>query len=579
MKNFNIVREVDCGGDPVTNMIIRRKIGEWAASVPNHPYSNLSELIEYKALWYRPSYSIKLKTLYNSRELTKKVTPHSGAAVPVQKFFGKGDIDLWSFNLQVSNGFGNEVHTFSIPESQSVEECSKCGAVGSITCPDCGGAKKVSCSKCGGVGEWRCESCSGKGSSVCRDCYNGVTRYTKVIPNGEYAYSEYKDGKEVRFFRDKNVSVEEKCPMCKGTGRLVCANCGGDGNMVCKVCGGKGKVLCKRCAAQGSIVCPVCSGKRYLLTCFYILNKDHSAFDGQIISNSVVYDMFPEYRSRMESLPRKVVYSDTLPGFSLELVPARSFLDKHIQGLIDKASSKVGDNFRISKQMLEIELVDAWVLDYSLSGKAYTMLFAGKDMEVVPGVSPISEASQGYVDSADDLLKSKRYVEARNYFQMASEIDSFELREVVEKGLSECSARIRGSYNLGAIVGTVVASAALLPFCWYYYNNVNYVFGYASFMKNPDFFLYRHHPWAMIIFSALFLYSAYTATMETTIKQINLFAIGPDNLLNKTIYRSITAALIAISMAILLQATLILLNATGFNLILTFMVWIFTFWL
>ena len=579
MKNFNIVRETDCGGDPVTNMIIRRKIGEWAASVPNHPYSNLSDLIEYKALWYRPSYSLKLKTLYNSRELTKRVTPHSGEAVPVQRFFGRGDVDLWSFNLRVSEGFGNEVHTFAVPDSQSVEKCSKCNAVGSITCPDCGGAKKVTCSKCGGAGEWDCESCSGKGSWVCRDCYNGVTRHTEVIRNGEYAYSEYKDGKEVRFFRDKNVSVEKKCTMCKGTGRMVCRDCGGDGNMVCKSCGGKGKVLCKRCSAHGSIVCPVCSGKKFMLSGFYILNRDHSAFDGQMISNSVVYDKFPEYRSRMEALPRKLIYSDILPGFSLDLVPSKSFLDKYIQNLLDQAISKVGDNFRISKQMLQIELVDAWVLDYSFGGREYSMLFAGKDMEVVPGVSPISEASQGYVDSACDLLKSKKYVEARNYFMMASEIDSFELRDVVERGLSECSARIRSSYNIGAIIGTVVASAALLPFCWYYYNNVNWVFGYASFMKNPDFFLYRHHPWAMIIFSALFLYSAYTGAIETTIKEINLFAIGPNNLLNKSIFRTIAAAIIAILMAIFMQAILIFLNATGFNLIFTFTVWMFTFWL
>ena len=120
------------------------------------------------------------------------------------------------------------------------------------------------------------------------------------------------------------------------------------------------------------------------------------------------------------------------------------------------------------------------------------------------------------------------------------------------------------------VTGTVLAAAVIIPFCLIYYFDVNWMFGYAEFLKDPGFFLAGHHPWAVLVFSVLFLYGSYVSAMEL--------------MSNKIRFRSATgarvglAALVAFGLALLLQVIVVLLNATGFMHIFTLIAWLFTFW-
>jgi len=74
----------------------------------------------------------------------------------------------------------------------------------------------------------------------------------------------------------------------------------------------------------------------------------------------------------------------------------------------------------------------------------------------------------------------------------------------------------------------------------------------------------------MLLFSLLFQYSAYQAGIQTM--------DSSEKFIKNRNTRTIVAMMATIMLAALLQATMIFLNATGFTLIFTFLVWIFTFW-
>lgn len=46
MKKYSVIKEDRLTNDAIFSTIVKRKINEWAASVPNHPYPNVGNLID-----------------------------------------------------------------------------------------------------------------------------------------------------------------------------------------------------------------------------------------------------------------------------------------------------------------------------------------------------------------------------------------------------------------------------------------------------------------------------------------------------------------------------------------------------
>ena len=107
-------------------------------------------------------------------------------------------------------------------------------------------AMAAPCEACAGIGRVSCRSCSGTGLIKCtnRGCEAGKVTVTEGGQLG-----------------GKKVKRLDKCPVCNGTGSVVCTRCTGTGSLVCTRCNGNGeRGLCRSCGGQGFIDCRRCHG-------------------------------------------------------------------------------------------------------------------------------------------------------------------------------------------------------------------------------------------------------------------------------------------------------------------------------
>lgn len=105
-------------------------------------------------------------------------------------------------------------------------DCSQCGGEGGVPCKTCGGAGRVPCNGTGCKNGW-----------VMRKPTNSLTPST-------------------------DLTIREKCPVCKGTAFVGCKACASRGAIACKKCGGSGEAaICSGCQGSGLEPCTECRKK------------------------------------------------------------------------------------------------------------------------------------------------------------------------------------------------------------------------------------------------------------------------------------------------------------------------------
>jgi hypothetical protein len=105
--------------------------------------------------------------------------------------------------------------------------------------PPCGG--------CLGLGVEDCRKCGAVGS---RPCSNGRCKQGWVVERVTAGLEGQED-----------LQRKVKCRTCAGTGREICVACGGKCNVPCAVCTGTGeRPVCGRCDGAGFLPCPRCAG-------------------------------------------------------------------------------------------------------------------------------------------------------------------------------------------------------------------------------------------------------------------------------------------------------------------------------
>ncbi len=572
MQKFEVIKELDLTGDIGSFIRVKSKIKDWADSLPYHPYSDFSEIVKIKSIRKRPVYMIRVKSMLNSRTLQRRRIPYNGQELPKLKFASERDVDVWSFDLDVCKGFDDVTESFMIPESQRAEKCSACFGTGGRKCGDCKGEGTVECSNCDGYGKLDCPTCDGRGVVRCKDC-SGRGTYTeeKLVPGGSYYYTEDINGNRVARYKERIDRNVVRCKSCGGKGDYSCNRCKTTGRVVCDVCHGKKRVVCDNCSGKGSVVCSVCNGKKYMVDSLVIEKSVRGEEVGTFVTFGSTFDDFAEFKDCFKKFKRSLIFSKVVKGMaSDEILPVRSYIDKNLQRLLSKARDLEGPGLRTEKQLVEVEELNTWIVDYSFILKDYSMLLVGDELEVIPGANPISEVEERYIASGDKMMEEGKPAEAYDFYSKAWNIGAFEYIDEVNDKLDKCSAIIKKSHVIGAVIGTVLAAAVIIPFCRTYYFDVNWMFGYAEFLKDPGFFLAGHHPWAVLAFSVLFLYSSYVSAMELMSNKIR-FRSGAGARIG-------LAVLVAFGLALLLQSTVVLLNATGFMHIFTLIAWLFTFW-
>ncbi len=103
------------------------------------------------------------------------------------------------------------------------------------------------CAACMGIGIQDCSQCKGVGRIKCTNsgCLNGW-----IIQKSSNTLAP-----------KSAISHKERCPVCQGSGLMLCSDCNGLGSAACTSCNGTGRnAVCPECGGQGWEPCAKCQG-------------------------------------------------------------------------------------------------------------------------------------------------------------------------------------------------------------------------------------------------------------------------------------------------------------------------------
>lgn len=558
--------EKDVSGNKKLENALRQSINQWANSIPHHPYKNLGDKITVKSIWHKPAYPVRLRSQYEERSKHKDHEPFTGQKIPPRKYHELSDFNSWDISLSEINDFIDTTDKYYVNGSQYVADCHHCEARGwmtcntchghkMITCPECRGAKKVQCDSCGGRGDYRCDNCGGSGYSK-KQVARSKTVWVQN-PDGNGGHNETKTYYE---------TVSEPCRSCGRTGRLTCKTCGGDGKVTCPRCKGRGEIICPTCLGTGRVVCPVCDGKTQLMHHFYIERKLEYTDKKTCVIHEDIYESFPEFLDEFPNYESKVVFSQKADALKENQLPKDHHLNSYINKFIKQAGDEETETHSMQFQQLDISCIDTWELRYQLKGKEYVMAFTGSNYQVIPGLSPIYEVAYEYWEKGIAAKRFFLYSRASRFLTKAYKIDVFEMKLKVSTALEIVKDKLDQSYGLGAVIAFLLSIFFGGFVAYTYFSEVNYMFGYVSFINNPDNFLYPYHAWSQTLFSVFLIFLAFLSA-KSWIKKVG-------HHIPSAILRVVTGIVFTLVISAIFLAVWALLNATGISIIITFIVWL-----
>lgn len=450
--------------------MVRARISQWSNNIPFHDLTDLGNKIEVLSVVETPSYIITLVTLYEKRELKKGEKPYRGGPIP-PKLLNEENINIWSFQTPLPEDFEEKKESFVISTSQEVFECSTCNGKGEVFCSACGGMGWKTCAYCGGKGDVKCKNCDGRGEEECGRCGGS---------------GQIEEGKDIL-----DRPILKNCSKCGGRGWIPCkycvngyqrcAACGGKGEIRCEVCRGKGMVICKRCEGRGRVVKylyfddiftpitnvkiinhldlpeEIISGKSAHI---YYIKKEplKEAIKGDKKKSEIIDDFL--VKKAIEEQEGDIIFEITQERIPENILETSTHIDvkRAVSHLI--SSSKeiremgfIDKNYKIVKQKLTIKQINVLRVNYKYLDKTYSLWLYGKENELLfAPLSPISEVSDSYYVSAQELFKEKKYLQALDFIEKVILMNP--KREDAQKLRKTIKRRIALQYIIGSVVGS-----------------------------------------------------------------------------------------------------------------------------
>lgn len=580
MKN-DIIYSSDCAEDSQLMARLKQVINDWANSIPHHSYQNLGEKITINSLHYTPAYPVTLNTQYEQRKKSEAHMPYDKREIAERTLRELSDLDVWQTPLNKVNAFTSSTTNFIARGSEHIADCHTCNAQGWITCTQCGGEKKVTCTTCHGQGKTTCHSCSGSGNIKCSRCNGrGFTLQEVKCPtcNGTGLLlneGTYNTDRTTRYYNcpechggtnNKNVT----CNDCGGKGKTHCSTCHGTGKVTCNHCHGKGIIICPQCSGSGKNTCPTCHGQQQLMHYYNIQRTLTAHAQTTCALHSTTHAKFPEFQENWPHYAAQSIFHIKKDKIGSDDLPTAPHLTKLFSSLIQEAEKRCHKGELILFQDLDIKKIDVWTLDYTFEGKKFTFTFYGHKLTLIPGTNPISLFSTALTQKAKQAANKRAYVKAYKLVKKSQDLKTYGQQNDIKKILLLLQEKIGASYHLGAKTVTLI-SALLIGFMAYsYYNNINYVFSWASYLNKPTNFLYAVHPWAMTFFTT---WSCFALRKKAGTLAYKIF--GP---ISSGAFRFLAGAIIATLITLLVFALIALINTTGITTLLTFAGWL-VYWI
>ena len=190
-------------------VVFREALRRYFDSLPLHGISASSDKAKIERVIEFPSFRCRVTTFRETRCLVRCVVPYKGWKVP-QLRRSEINTEAWEFSwapgISPSEGFEVKI----IADSQEVQPCSKCTAVGTLECGTCNCSGQIGCLRCESAGIVNCPTCEGQRKLLrekqvqkfrpCGSCgTNALMNVLAVFDNNPYT----------------NV---RRCAKCNGTG-------------------------------------------------------------------------------------------------------------------------------------------------------------------------------------------------------------------------------------------------------------------------------------------------------------------------------------------------------------------------
>lgn len=355
---------------------------------------------EFEAVEQFSVYRVELNSLYERREVARRVKPHAGGDLALPRVT-EANIDAWVYDNQPPDAFAESKDEVRINESQEVSQCGGCQGRKESDCTVCKASGAVACPRCNGTGREQCPRCGG--TNVVREKVNEIER--KANCNCSFTRG--------LFERDGKVY---SCPKCNNIGYTVsyepvyatrpCGACPHEGQITCQGCRGKRKVRCEpphgRCGGTGKLACQKCQGSGTQASYLAVVRSFTPAVAAVVVGDGVPKQGVKHMSDAGQFKPLAEI--DTTEARE-KLVPGRGTagLKRAIAQEFEASAAKKPKDGRIARQRLVVGVNRVLKVTYSYEGKSYVLWLMGEEMAVLAPESPLTDTLREKVQEAVGL--------------------------------------------------------------------------------------------------------------------------------------------------------------------------------
>lgn len=518
---------------------IRDLVNAYSRTVNHKRFLDYGNDIEIKENIELCIHECRGDTQLDRRDVVKHEEPYTGTPLKALTVTNLSQVDRWMFEVgPLAKGqFQDAEGHRTVPGSEHAEVCHTCKGAGKLNCPTCTGKGSKTgwhvCPSCEGRGVRECSMCGGSGAKRCSACNGSGSRRVKKTRKKQVARQYYSTGQTVTRYEyvDETYWDNESCPTCSGRGEIRggCPKCGGSGRLTCIKCRGNKEVPCETCGQTGKVVCGPCQGRTKLLHSIRITQKLEHQSDGQVFAADEWWAEVDKLPWR-EECPAETVFEVLDEQLGSDLYPEQSDYNASFDKILDTHISLASDNCHIRFQRAAVIRYHFSRVRYNYNGKSYTGYITGNTFH--PVTSPIIEYADELIKGAESSLKRSSAVEARRKLEEAQSLGVEGTGRIIRDLMEKVNDHINVIAQLGQNIMFWLVALFATPYVLQFYDGVNPVLPYASFVNRPDWFAYDYLPVAQVLVYLFFFSVMKAILLEDDYSKLDLkhtylyFALG-----------------------------------------------------
>ncbi len=499
---------------------IRSLVNAYSRTTDNERFRDYGDDIEVVDCTPWQITECRVDSQLDHREVVEHEQPYTGSRISPFTVSSPSQVDRWAYEItSLSKGrFQDTTSHLTVPGSEHTKTCHTCHGEGKVDCPTCGAKGYYTCPSCHGSGMQQCSSCHGSGtiSKPCSSCGGKGGRNVKRNRQKQVARQYYSSGKTVWRYEYVNEPYDawEACISCGGKGHhdSTCGHCHGAGNVTCQRCKGNKVVTCHTCSGNKKVTCDTCEGYKELLHSLRIMQTLEKHSDHQLYINHDYWDEIEPLPWR-EQCRTESVFEKVDTALAHDLYTENDDYNDSFNEFLDAHVKLESQRCHIRFQRAAVTRFHFHRVEYKFNGKTYTGYILGSTF--YPVNSPIIEYASELIKGAESNLKHRSAVGARRKLKEAEALNVEGTSVAIQKLLQKVNAHLNVITQLGLKIMFWLVALFATPLVFQYYDAINPVLPYASFVNRPDWFGYDLLPVAQCLIFLFFLKLSKVGSSQT----------------------------------------------------------------